>query len=196
MPFQCCAAQNSSNPCEQTCTQCDARLFPHNLNEPKVSACSQVLQAVTSNSFFIPETRRECVGTEYRTIIPGRMKSYILPENHRLNSMREERSMILAILLGVLSVVLFLCISNFVISPMPVTSAVHRSSNVEQKHSGIAPPHRFRFVTLIQGVIKAIVTVFMGRPSGRKVTEPATIAVMTSWVLNGFTRVIRPRTPH
>ena len=104
--------------------------------------------------------------------------------------------MLLAILLGVLSVLLFLCISNFVISAMPITVAVHKSANLDQMRSETAPPHRFRFVTLIQGVIKAIATVFVGRPSGRKVAEPAAIAVMTSWVLNGMAHVIRPRTPH
>ena len=91
---------------------------------------------------------------------------------------------------------LFLCISNFVIYSMSITLAVHKSSHLDQMHLGTAPPHRFRFVTLFQEVIKAIVTVFVGRPSGRKVAEPAAIAVMTSWVLNGMARVIRLRTPH
>jgi hypothetical protein len=110
--------------------------------------------------------------------------------------MWEERNMVLAILLGILSVLLFLCISNFVISSMPITLAAHKSSNLDEMHSETAQPHRFRFVTLIQGVIKAIATVSVGRPSGRKVTEPAAIAAMTSWVLDGMARVIRPRTPH
>ena len=66
--------------------------------------------------------------------------------------------MILVILLGVLSVLLFLCISNVVISSMPHEAAAHNSSNIAQMHSESAPlpAHRFRFVTLLQGVIKAI----------------------------------------
>jgi hypothetical protein len=104
--------------------------------------------------------------------------------------------MILVILLGVLSVLLFLCISNVVVSSMPIETATHNSSNLEQKHSESAslPAHRFRSVTLLQGVIKAIVTVFGGRPSRRKVTGPAAIALMTSQVLHGLACVIRPRT--
>jgi hypothetical protein len=106
--------------------------------------------------------------------------------------------MILVILLGVLSVPLFLYISNSVISPKSLKPAAHKSSNQEQKHSGSAPPtaHRFRFVTLLQGVIKAIGAVFGGRPSGRKVTEPAAIALMASQVLHGIASVIRPRALH
>jgi predicted MFS family arabinose efflux permease len=76
--------------------------------------------------------------------------------------------------------ILFLCISDFVIASMPTKLAAHKSSNPEQKHSETVSPHPFRFVMLIQGVIKAIGTVFGGRPSGRKVTETVAIASMTS----------------
>jgi hypothetical protein len=104
--------------------------------------------------------------------------------------------MLLVILLGVFFVLLFLCISNFVISLMPVNLPPHKSANLEQNRSETAPRHRFRFVMLIQGVNKAIGPVFGERPSGRKVTESAAIALLTSRVLNGFARVIRPRAPH
>lgn len=101
--------------------------------------------------------------------------------------------MLLVILLGVLSVILFPYISDLVIASMEIKSAVRKSLNLEQTHSVTAPSHRFRFVTLLQGVIEAIGTVFGGRPSGRKVTEPAAIALMASRVLHGFACVIRPR---
>jgi hypothetical protein len=103
--------------------------------------------------------------------------------------------MLLVISLGVLSVLLFLCISNSLMSSRPIKPAAHKSSDLEQKHSRSAtlPTHRLRFVTLHQGVIKAIGAVFGRRPSGRKVTEPAAIALMASRILNGFACVIRPR---
>jgi hypothetical protein len=79
--------------------------------------------------------------------------------------------MVLVILLGVLSVILFLSISDFVISSMPTNLGVRKSSDQEQKHSETAWPERLRFAAVIQGVIKAIGTAFGGRPSGRKVTD-------------------------
>jgi hypothetical protein len=77
-------------------------------------------------------------------------------------------------------VILFLCMSDFVIASMPTKLAAHESSNLEQRHSKTVSPHPFRFDMLIQGVIKAIGTVFGKRPSGRKVTETVAIALMTS----------------
>ncbi len=104
--------------------------------------------------------------------------------------------MVVVIIMGVLSVLLFLCISNFVVSLKHINPAARRSSNLEQKQSKSAPlpAHRFRFVTLRQGVIKAIGAAFGGRPSGRKVTDRAAIAFMTSRILHGFGGLIRPRT--
>jgi hypothetical protein len=103
--------------------------------------------------------------------------------------------MILVILLGVLSVLLFLCISNVVISSMPLEAAARNSSNIAQMHSESAPlrAHRSRFVTLLQGVTKAIGAAFGRGPSGRRVPETVAIALMTSWVSHGFAVVIRLR---
>jgi hypothetical protein len=67
--------------------------------------------------------------------------------------------MVLVILLGVLSVLFFLCISNLAISSTQIKSAVHKSSNLIQEQSESAPLHRFGFVKLFQEVIKAIGTV-------------------------------------
>jgi hypothetical protein len=64
--------------------------------------------------------------------------------------------MVLYILLGVLLVLFFLCISDFVISSMPMKLETRKPLNLEQQQSETAPRYRFRFVTLIQGVIKAI----------------------------------------
>ena len=104
--------------------------------------------------------------------------------------------MVLLILLGVLFVLFFLCNSNLVLFSMPIELETHKFLNLEHKQSRNTPPYRLRFVTQIQGVTKAIGTVFGGRPSGRKVTEPAAIALMISRVKLGFARTIRPRCPH
>src|SRR5271169_677152 len=121
------------------------------------------------------------------------MKSHAFPDSLRLDSAKVERNMVLFILLGVLLVLFFLCISDFVISSMPMKLETHKPLNLEQQQSETAPPYRFRFVTIIQGVIKAIGTVFGERPTGRKVTEPAAVALMTSRVMHNFGRVIRAR---
>jgi hypothetical protein len=104
--------------------------------------------------------------------------------------------MLAVILLGVLSVLFFLCISNVGSFSRPIRSGMPTFSNLGRKYSDPAPPHRFRIVTLLQGVIKAIGTVFGERPTGRKVTEPAAIALMTSRFLRGFGGVIRLRIEH
>ena len=103
--------------------------------------------------------------------------------------------MLLVILLGDLVVLMFLCISNFLISSGPMKANRHKSYFLEQRRSEKAPQLRFSFVMLLRGVTKAIGTVFGGRPSGRKVTEPAAVALMTSRVMNGLVRMIRPRFP-
>jgi|GEM_PF-3633753 len=104
--------------------------------------------------------------------------------------------MLAVILLGILSVLFFLCISNVGSVSRPIRWGMPHISNLGREHSAPAPPHRFGFVTLLRGVIKAIGTVFGERPTGRKVTEAAAIALMTSRFLRGFERVIRLRIHH
>jgi hypothetical protein len=149
--------------------------------------------SVTSNSFLMPKTGREYVRTESKRITSGRMRTDIFPDSLRLNSITTELNMVLFFLMGVLLVLLFLCISNFVISPMPIKSDRHEYPTLEQKRSTTAATFRIAIVTLIQGVTKAIGTAFGRRPSGRKVAEPAAIALMTSRTMRGFARMILPR---
>lgn len=104
--------------------------------------------------------------------------------------------MVLFILLGVLVVLFFLCISNFANYSMPTRSGRHEHPTLEQKHSTTLATFRVRFVTLVQGATKAIGTAFGRRPSGRKVAGPAAIALMTSRTRRDFARMIRPRFLH
>jgi hypothetical protein len=101
--------------------------------------------------------------------------------------------MLLVILLGVLTVLMFLCISNFLMSMEPTKNAPRKIYSLEPRSSEAVPPRRFRFAMIIRGVTKAIGTVFGKRPTGRKVTESAAVALMTSRVINGIGRAIRPR---
>jgi hypothetical protein len=72
------------------------------------------------------------------------------------------------------------------ISSMPIKSDRHEYPALEQKRSTTTATFRIRFVTLVQGVTKAIGTAFDRRPSGRKVAEPAAIALMTSGIMQGL----------
>jgi hypothetical protein len=148
--------------------------------EQTIVAFSKMLLSVTSNSFAMPKTGREYARIESKRITSGKMRSDIFPDSLRLNPISAELNMVLFILLGVLLVLFFLCISNFAISSMPIKSNRHEYPTLEQKRSTTTAAFRIRFVTLVQGVTKAIGTAFGRRPSGRKVTEPAAIALMTS----------------
>jgi hypothetical protein len=124
------------------------------------------------------------------------MRSDIFPDCLCLNSITAEQNMVLIILLGVLLVLFFLCISNFAISSMLIKSDRNEYPTLEHKRSTTTATFRIRLVTLVQGVTKAIGTAFDRRPSGRKVAEPAAIALMTSRTMQGFSRMIRPRFHH
>lgn len=163
---------------------------------PKIVALRPILHAVTTNSFLMLINKARICSGECRPITSGKKRSGSLPDSNHPNSLKEERNMLLVILLmGILSILLFLCISNSLMSSRPLKAAAHKFSNLKQKQSRSAPlpTNRFRFVTLHQGANKAIGAVFWRRPSGRKVTEPAAIAVLASRILHGFACVIRPR---
>jgi hypothetical protein len=101
--------------------------------------------------------------------------------------------MVLLVLLGVLAVLMFLCISNFLISPELVKTSSSRIPFLAESRAEAAPPLRIRFAMLPRGVTKAIGTVFGKRPTGRKVTESAAVALMTSRFINGLARMVRLR---
>ena len=103
--------------------------------------------------------------------------------------------MVLLILLGVLAVLMFLCISNFLISPELVKTSSSRIPFLVESRTEAAPPLRIRFATILREATKAIGTVFEKRPTGRKVTESAAVALMTSRFINGLARMVRLRFP-
>jgi hypothetical protein len=104
--------------------------------------------------------------------------------------------MVLFLMSGVLFVLSFLCISNFVISSLSIQSEARKPIDLEQKtlrDRAVASIH-VRHVN--SGVIKAIGIVFGERPTRRKVTEPTAVALKTSRVGRGDARLIRTRFPH
>lgn len=164
--------------------------------EQKIATFRKMPRSVTSNSFSMPTTGREYARIESKRITSVKMRSDIFPDSLRLNSISAEQNMVLFILLGVLLVLFFLCISSFANSSAPTRSDRHEYSVLEQKQSTTMATFRIRFVTLVQGVTKAIGTAFGRRPSGRKVAGPAAIALMTSRTMQDFARMIRPRIHH
>jgi hypothetical protein len=104
--------------------------------------------------------------------------------------------MVLFLMLGVLFVISFLCISNFVISLTPIKSEARKPIDLEQKTLLDRATASIRVRHGDPGVIKAIGIVFGERPTRRKVTEPIAVALRTSRVEHGVAPLIRTRFPH
>jgi hypothetical protein len=124
--------------------------------EQKIVAFSKMPHSVTSNSFSMPKTDREYARIESKRITSGKMRPDIFPDSLCLNSITAEQNMVPFILLGVLLVLFFLCISNVAIFSMPIKSDRHEYPTLEQERSTTMATFRIRFVTLIRGSLRRL----------------------------------------
>lgn len=171
--------------------------FPYQVSSNRKSCTSAKSQTLSLLTVFqrLKQAENKLVLNRSGSL-SGKMRSDIVPDSPCLNSITAEQNMVLIILSGVLLVLFFLCISNFAIPSMPIKSDRHEYPTLEQERSTTTATYRIRFVTLVQGVTKAIGTAFDRRPSGRKVAEPAAIALMTPRTMQDFARMIRPHFHH